>query len=65
MLYFHHLSRWSNPAISSRDITDPKYAPYATRRVPQIYDKPEFYVQGADYSDVVQGGLVLGRMSSG
>lgn len=45
----------SQSQFQYRDITYPKFAPYATRRIPQIFEKPEFYVQGADYSDVVQG----------
>ncbi|KIM82630.1 hypothetical protein PILCRDRAFT_820507 [Piloderma croceum F 1598] len=33
------------------------YKPYANRRVPQIFDNPQFYVDGARYSDIVQGKL--------
>lgn len=31
------------------------FTPVATRRVPQIYEKPQFYVGSAGYSDIIQG----------
>ena len=31
------------------------FTPVAARRVPQIFDNPQFYVDGAGYSDIIQG----------
>jgi hypothetical protein len=39
------------------NIEFPKFSPSATRRVAQIFDKPEFFVDGAGYNDIVQGQL--------
>ena len=33
------------------------YAPSDVRRVTQLFNKPQFFVDGADANDIVQGGL--------
>jgi hypothetical protein len=49
--------------VSSDNALVPPYKPYANRRIPQIFDKPEFYVDGAHYSDIVQGKYTSHRPS--
>lgn len=44
--------------LASRNAVFPKFSPSATRRVAQIFDKPEFFVDGAGYNDIVQGNTV-------
>lgn len=39
------------------DEASPKYTPYAIRRVPQIFESPEFFNDGVGYGDIVQGQL--------
>ncbi|KZP04006.1 cysteine proteinase [Athelia psychrophila] len=36
---------------------EPKFAPAAVRRVPQIFDNPVFFEDGVAYSDVIQGAV--------
>jgi hypothetical protein len=45
--------------VPSSDTDDLPFTPFANRRIPQIFDKPEFYIGGAGYSDIVQGKLGL------
>lgn len=37
----------------------PKFTPSATRRVAQIFEKPQFNVDGARCNDVIQGKTVI------
>lgn len=41
----------------SVDESFPKFTPSAIRRVPQIFEKPEFFKDGVCYGDIVQGRL--------
>jgi hypothetical protein len=45
----------SNPIFLPSDSDDPPFSPYTSRRVTQIFQKPELYVEGARFSDIVQG----------
>ncbi|KAF9461074.1 hypothetical protein BDZ94DRAFT_1221970 [Collybia nuda] len=43
--------------LSSTDSDEPSYSPSDVQRVTQIFDKPSFFVDGADSNDIVQGSL--------
>jgi len=45
----------SNFYISYSNTASPPFTPVATRRISQIFENPEFYVDGAGFSDIIQG----------
>jgi hypothetical protein len=45
--------------LLSSDTENPPLKPFANRRVTQIFEKPEFYVDGTGFSDVTQGKFMI------